>query len=60
MNLMALSLALVAALSEILPLLDFTKVNGVLHGIKVAVIHFHADSSCNVDIDLETHPPTSI
>jgi hypothetical protein len=47
-------LAIIAFLSEILPLLGFTKVNGILHGFKHFVLHIHADSECNVDVTSET------
>lgn len=48
-----LTLAIITALSEILPLLGCTKVNGILHGMKTLFIHLHADSECNVDIEVK-------
>jgi hypothetical protein len=53
MELLTIALSVVAFLSEILPLLGFTRANGVLHGLKVAVMHFHGESECNVDITVE-------
>jgi hypothetical protein len=48
-----IGLAIIAFLSEILPLLGFTKINGILHGLKHFVLHIHADSSCNIDVTSE-------
>jgi hypothetical protein len=58
---MTLTLAILVALSEILPLMGFTEANGVLHGMKRCFMHIHADSECNVDVgvdkgDLPAHP----
>jgi hypothetical protein len=53
MDIITISLAVLAALSEILPLVGFTRANGVLHGLKIAFIHFHAESDCNVDITVD-------
>jgi hypothetical protein len=47
-------IAVIAFLSEVLPLLGFTKANGILHGFKHFVLHIHADSECNVDLTSET------
>jgi hypothetical protein len=46
-------LAIIASLSEILPLLGFTRINGVLHGIQSFIIHIHADSECHVTLDVD-------
>jgi hypothetical protein len=46
-----LAIAIIAALSEILPLLGFTKANGILHGVKVTMMRCHADSDCNVIVE---------
>jgi hypothetical protein len=51
MDHITLGLAVIAALSEILPLLGFTKANGLLHGLQTIVMHFHAESECNVQIE---------
>lgn len=48
----ALAIA-IAALSEILPLLGFTKANGVLHGIHTFILHLHADSECHISVDAQ-------
>ena len=48
-----LTLAIITALSEILPLLGCTKANGLLHGIKELFIHLHADSQCNIDVEVK-------
>jgi hypothetical protein len=58
MDPITLALAVLAALSEILPLLGFTRANGVLHGIQDLIIHFHAESDCHVDVDVDTAPQT--
>ena len=44
-------IAVIAVLSEILPLLGFTKANGLLHGVHVGVMHCHAQSECNVTVE---------
>ncbi len=49
------ALVVVAVLSEILPLLGFTKVNGILHGIQTFILHLHADSECHVNVDVDAH-----
>jgi hypothetical protein len=49
-----LALAVVAALSEILPLLGCTRANGLLHAIKNLFIQFHAESDCHIDLDVAT------
>jgi hypothetical protein len=54
MDPLTLALAIVAALSEILPLLGVTRANGILHGIKTFIIHIHADSECHVAVDVNT------
>jgi hypothetical protein len=54
MDPITLALAIVAALSEILPLLGFTRANGVLHGIQTFIIHMHIDSQCHVAVDVDT------
>jgi hypothetical protein len=51
------AIAILATLSEILPLLGCTKVNGILHGLHMAVIHFHAKSECNVTVEQSITPP---
>jgi hypothetical protein len=53
MDQVTFAITVLAGLSEILPLLGFTKANGALHGAKVAVMHFHGESQCNVDITVE-------
>ena len=53
MDHITLAIAILAALSEILPLLGFTKANGLLHAIHVAVLHCHADSECNVQVETQ-------
>jgi membrane protein required for beta-lactamase induction len=53
-----LALAVVAALSEILPLLGFTRANGVLHGIHSLIIHIHAESDCHARVDLDVDSAT--
>jgi hypothetical protein len=53
MDPITVALAVVAALSEILPLLGFTKVNGVLHGMKHLFMHIHADSECHLNVEVE-------
>ena len=50
----SLVLAIVATVSEILPLLGFTQANGVLHGIRHFIVHLHADSDCNVTVEATT------
>jgi hypothetical protein len=49
-----LALAVIAALSEILPLLGFVKANGFLHGIHSFIVHMHADSECHLAVDVDT------
>ena len=51
-----LALAIVAALSEIVPLLGCTRANGVLHGLQNLMIYIHADSECHTQVDVGTHP----
>jgi hypothetical protein len=51
MDVIALSLVVIAALSEILPLLGITKANGILHGLHLAVTHVHAESDCKVTVE---------
>ena len=51
MDPITLTLAVLAALSEILPLLGFTKANGILHGFKHFIVHIQAESECHVDVD---------
>jgi hypothetical protein len=53
-----LALALLAAMSEILPLLGCTRANGFLHAIKNLFIQFHAESDCHVDVDVATATQT--
>jgi hypothetical protein len=53
MDPITIAIAVLAALSEILPLLGFTKVNGVLHGMKHLFMHIHADSECHVNVEVE-------
>jgi hypothetical protein len=43
-------LAVIATLSETLPLIGWTKANGILHGVKEFILHVHADSDCHVDV----------
>ena len=51
MDHITLGLAVLAALSEILPLLGFTKANGLLHGLQTIVLHCHGESGCNVQVE---------
>jgi hypothetical protein len=53
MDPITLALAVIAALSELLPLLGFTKVNGLLHAVKHLFMHIHADSECHMNVDVE-------
>jgi hypothetical protein len=53
MDPLTLALAIVAALSEILPLLGFTRANGLLHGLQTLIVHLHAESDCHVDVDID-------
>jgi hypothetical protein len=55
MELISIIFAIIAACSEILPLLEFTKSNGILHGIKEFVIHIDAKSECHVDVEKKTN-----
>jgi hypothetical protein len=54
MDLFTWSLAILAALSEVLPLLGFTRANGLLHGIKTLIFHMHADSECHIEVEVDT------
>jgi hypothetical protein len=54
MDTLTIGLSIVAFLSEILPLIGVTKVNGILHGIKHFVLHLHGDSDCHVTVDVDT------
>ena len=54
-----LALAIVAALSEILPLLGCTRANGLLHAIRNLFIHIHAESDCHIDLDVVTQTPAA-
>jgi hypothetical protein len=51
MELLTIALSIVAFLSEMLPLLGFTKANGVIHGFKTTIMHCHAESDCNVIVE---------
>ena len=51
MDHVTLGLAVIAALSEILPLLGFTKANGLLHTLQLALRHIHGKSVCNVTLE---------
>jgi hypothetical protein len=53
-----LALAVVAALSEILPLLGWTRFNGIIHGIQSVIINMHAESDCHIDLDVATATQT--
>jgi hypothetical protein len=48
MDYTTLALAVIAALSELLPLMGFTRANGILHGFKAAVLHIHGQSECYI------------
>ena len=45
---------IIAAISELLPLLGFTEFNGILHAIKVLGCRLHGDSDCHVDVALDS------
>jgi hypothetical protein len=51
MDLIALSLVVIAAVSEILPLLGATKANGILHGLHMVFTHIHAETDCKVTVE---------
>jgi hypothetical protein len=51
MDNVTLVIAVFAVVSELLPLIDFTRANGFLHGLKVIVMRCHAESDCNVEIE---------
>jgi hypothetical protein len=52
MEIVTLALAIIAAVSELLPLFgDSSKYNGILHGIKSFFLHIHAESECHVDLN---------
>jgi hypothetical protein len=48
-----LALAVIAALSEILPLLGWTRFNGIIHGIQSVIINMHAESDCHIAVDVD-------
>ena len=52
-------LAVVAALSEILPLVGITHANGIVHAAQQFIVHVHARSDCHVEVevDVETRSP---
>jgi beta-glucosidase-like glycosyl hydrolase len=54
MDPLTVTFAIVALLSEILPLIGVTKVNGILHGLKHFVLHLHGESDCHVTVDVDT------
>jgi hypothetical protein len=49
MDPITLAIAILAFMSEVLPLLGGTDANGLLHGLKVFVMQCHAESDCNVE-----------
>jgi hypothetical protein len=57
MDLLTVALVIVATLSEILPLVGFTRANGLLHGIRTFIVHLHAESDCHLEIDVATQAP---
>jgi hypothetical protein len=59
MDPITLALAIVAALSEVLPLLGWTRANGILHGFHQFILHLHADSACHLDVDVNTVAQTA-
>jgi hypothetical protein len=59
MDPLTLVLAVVAALSEILPLVGITDANGVLHGLHCTLLHLSADSQCHVEVDVARSPAQS-
>jgi hypothetical protein len=59
MDPLTLALAIIAALSEILPLLGATRANGILHAMKSLFLHIHAESDCHVDVAIDTIAQTS-
>jgi hypothetical protein len=56
MDPITLALVIVAGLSEMLPLLGFTRANGLLHGIQTFIIHINAQSECHVDLEVTQAP----
>jgi hypothetical protein len=59
MDVFTVAIAVVAALSEVLPLLGFTQANGIIHGLHQFILHLHADSACHLDVDVNTVTQTA-
>ena len=49
MDPLTIAITVVAELSELLPLFNSTTANGILHGMKMFVMHCHAESDCNIE-----------
>ena len=57
MDPLTLALAMVAGMSELLPLLGCTNANGLLHAAHQFIVHIHAASDCHVEIDVDARSP---
>ena len=53
MEIITIALAIIALISEILPLVGHSeRYNGILHAVHQFMMHMHADSTCNVDVEV--------